>query len=72
MEDELHFLMECDFYYCTEKFFKDHLEIDPDLKSDDKSQMFISLMSTDNCFIVKMLARFIDACFEIRTIINEK
>ena len=72
MEDELYFLMECElFTIVQEKFFKDLLEIDPNLKSDDKKQMFISLMSTYNCIIVKKLARFINACFEIRRIINE-
>ena len=62
VEDELHFLMECELFTIVwEKFFKDLLEIDPNLKSDDKKQMFISLMSIDNCFIVKKLARFINA-----------
>ena len=73
MEDELHFLMECElFTIAREEFFGDILEIDPNLKSDDKKQMFISLISTDNCFIVKLSARFISAFFEIRRIINEK
>ena len=72
MEDELHFLMECELFTIVRgKFFKDLSEIDPNLKSDDKKQMFISLMSTDNCVIVTKLARFINACFEIRKIINE-
>ena len=58
VEDELHFLMECElFTIVREKFFKDLLEIDPNLKSDDKKQMFISLMSTDNCFIVKKVSK---------------
>ena len=76
MEDELHFLMECErFTIVRENFFKDLLEIDPNLNSDDEKQMFILLMSTDNCLIVlivKRLARFIDAYFEIRKTINEK
>ena len=73
LEDKLHFLTECElFTIVREKFFKDLSEIDPNLKSDDKKQIFISFMSTDNCIIVKQLARFINACFEIRRIINEK
>ena len=37
VEDELHFLMECElFTIVREKCFKDLLEIDPNLKSDDK------------------------------------
>ena len=62
--------MECElFTIVREKFFKGLSEIDPNLKSDDKKQL---LMSTNNCIIVKQLARFINACFEIRRIINEK
>ena len=73
VEDELHFLIECElFTIVRKKFLKDLSEIYPNLKSDNKKQMFISLMSTDNCIIVKELARFINACFEIRRIINEK
>ena len=70
MEDELHFLMECELFTIVRG--KVLWETDPNLKSDDKKQMFISLMSADNCIIVKQLARFINACFEIRRIINEK
>ena len=58
VEDELHFLMECEhFTIVREKFFKDLLKIEPNLKSDDKKQMFISLMFTDNCFIVKKVSK---------------
>ena len=43
VEDELHCLMECElFTIVREKFFKDLLEIDINLKSDDKKQTFIS------------------------------
>ena len=48
MEDELHFVMECELFT-----IKDILEIDPNLKSDNKGQMLISLLSTYNCIIVK-------------------
>ena len=57
VEDELHFLMECElFTIVQEKFFKDLSEIDPNLRTDGKRQMLISLMSTDNCITVKRLA----------------
>ena len=39
VEDELHFLMECElFTIVRETFFKNLLEFDPNLKSVDKSK----------------------------------
>ena len=73
VKDELHFLMECElFTIVREKFFQDLLEIEANLKSEDRKQMFISLMYTYNYIVVKKLTRFINACFEIRRIINQK
>ena len=49
-----------------EKFLNDVKEIDPNLKTDDRKLLFISLLTTTNCLILNKLSAFINACFEIR------
>ena len=72
MEDELHFLTECEpFDIVREKFLNDVKEIDPNLKTDDRKLLFISLLTTTNCLILNKLSAFINACFEIRRIFKE-
>ena len=69
MEDEVHFLTECELFSITrEKFVKDIRVIDPNFPTDHRLQIFFSLMTTDNCFIAKRLAIFLNAIFEIRRI----
>ena len=72
MEDELHFLTECELFDTVrEKFLNDIKEIDPNLKTDDKKLLFNSLLTTTNCLILNKLSAFINACFEIRRIFKE-
>ena len=72
MEDELHFLTECELLdIVREKFLNDIKEIDPNLKTDDRKLLFISLLTTTNCLILNKLTAFINACFEIRRIFKE-
>ena len=72
VEDELHFLTECELFdIVREKFLNDIIEIDPNLKTDDRKLMFISLLTTTNCLILNKLSAFINACFEIRRIFKE-
>ena len=72
MEDELHFLTECKLFdIVREKFLNDIKEIDPNLKTDDRKLLFISLLTTTNCLILNKLSAFINACFEIRRIFKE-
>ena len=72
VEDEVHFLTECELFSITcEKFVKDIRVIDPNFTTDHRLQMFFSLMTTDNCFIAKRLAIFINAIFEIRRVCYE-
>ena len=72
MEDELHFLTECELSdIVREKFLNDIIEIDPNLKTNDRKLLFISLLTTTNCFILNKLSVFTNACFEIRSIFKE-
>ena len=72
VEDELHFLTECELFdIVREKFLNDIKEIDPNLKTDDRKLLFISLLTTTNCLILNKLSAFINACFEIRRIFKE-
>ena len=72
MDDELHFLTECELFdKVREKFLNDIKEIDPNLKTDDRKLLFISLLTTTNCLILNKLTAFINACFEIRRIFKE-
>ena len=60
MEDELHFLTECELFdIVREKFLNDIKEIDPNLKTDDRKLLFISLLTTTNCLILNKLSAFI-------------
>ena len=71
-EGWMHFLTECErFDIVREKFLNDIIEIDPNLKTDDRKLLFISLLTTTNCLILNKLSAFIDACFEIRRIFKE-
>ena len=72
VEDEVHFLTECELSSITrEKLVKDIRLIDPNFTTDHRLQMFFSLMTTDNCFTAKRLAKFLNAIFEIRRICYE-
>ena len=72
VEDELHFLTECELFdIVREKILNDVKEIDPNLKTDDRKLLFISLLTTTNCLILNKLSAFINACFEIRRIFKE-
>ena len=71
-EGWMHFLTEFErFDIVREKFLNDIIEIDPNLKTDDRKLLFISLLTTTNCLILNTLSAFIDACFEIRRIFKE-
>ena len=72
VEDGLHFLTECELFdIVREKFLNDIIEIDPNVKTDDRKLLFISLLTTTNCLILNKLSAFINACFEIRRIFKE-
>ena len=72
MEDTFHFVTECELFdIVREKFPNDIIEIDPNLKTDDRKLLFISLLTTTNCLILNKLKAFINACFVIRRIFKE-
>ena len=56
VEDKFHFVTECELFdIVREKFLNDITEIDPNLKTDDRKLLFISLLTTTNCIILNKL-----------------
>ena len=64
VEDEIHFSVECLLYDLTrDKFFKD---FSIDINGVNMKDAFIRLFSSKEAKLLKQLAKFITACFEIR------
>ena len=65
VEDEIHFSVECLLYDLTRnKFFKD---FSININGVDMKDAFIRLFSSKKEKLLKQLAKFITACFEIRS-----
>ena len=63
IEDEIHFSMECPLYHLTRnKFFTDF-----NVKCAESRTTFVQLFTSGEPKLLKHLARFINACFEIRS-----
>ena len=65
VEDEIHFSVECLLYDLTRnKFFKD---FSTNINGVDMKDAFIRLLSSKEAKLLEQLAKFIIACFEIRS-----
>ena len=67
IEDEIHFVTECQLYTETRNKFLSEVGI---LHNDCTKTMFVNLLTSKNEQLIQRLAQFITNCFEIRSVVR--
>ena len=67
IEDEIHFVTECQLYTETRNKFLSEVGIS---HNDCSKTMFINLLTSENEQLIQRLAQFITNCFEIRSVVK--